>query len=114
MKLTEVIDALSLEVLTPNVPLDREVVGGYCGDLLSDVLATARAGEIWITIQRHINTVAVAKVTGIAAIIVCKGMRPNDDVLAKAETDGVPLLSTRERAFEVAGRVYRLLFPEGR
>ncbi|RLC88451.1 MAG: hypothetical protein DRI37_05215 [Chloroflexi bacterium] len=114
MRLNELVDLLALEHLTPAVSLDRPVTGGYCGDLLSDVLASARPDEVWITIQRHINTVAVAKVTGIAAIIVCKGIRPNDDVIHKAEEDGIVLLSARESAFEVAGRVHRLLFPEGR
>jgi len=114
MKLAEVVDALSLEALTPDVPLDREVRGGYCGDLLSDVLASARAGEVWITIQRHINTVAVAKVTGICAILLCKGIRPNSEVIQKATSEGIPLFSSHESAFNVAGRLHRLLFPEGR
>jgi len=114
MQLAELVDALRFEVLTPTVPLVGTVTGGYCGDLLSDVLASARTGEIWVTIQRHINIVAVAKVVGIPAIVICKGIRPSQGVIDKAAGDGIALLSSRESAFETAGRVHRLLFPEGR
>ncbi len=114
MQISELVDALRLESLTPSVPVDGAVTGAYCGDLLSDVLASARAGEVWITIQRHINVVAVAKVVGIPAIVICKGIRPNQEVIDKAAADGIALLSSRESTFEVAGRMHRLLFPEGR
>lgn len=114
MRISELVDALHLEVLTPPVSLDGTVMGGYCGDLLSDVLASARADEVWITIQRHINIVAVAKVVGIPAIVICKGIRPNQGVIDKATADGIAILSCQDSAFEVAGRVHRLLFPEGR
>ncbi len=114
MRIAELVDALRLEVLTPTVPLAGAVAGGYCGDLLSDVLASARADEVWVTIQRHINIVAVAKVVGIPAIVICKGIRPGREVIDKAAADGIALLSCRESAFEAAGRIHRLLFPEGR
>jgi hypothetical protein len=38
---------------------DSEVAGGYTSDLLSDVMAHAKAGDVLITIQSHKNTVAV-------------------------------------------------------
>ncbi len=113
MQLSELRDSLALEVLTP-IPQGCSVEGGYCGDLLSDVLASAKPNDLWITIQRHINVVAVAKVVGIPAILICKGIRPDAEVLKKAEAEGIAILSSHEAAFEIAGKVYRLLFPEGR
>ena len=112
MRLTELVSALRLLVLTPQVSLDQEVRGVYCGDLLSDVLASARPGDIWVTIQRHINTVAVAKVAGIPAILVCKGIKPNKEVIDKATEDGIAILSAQEPVFAVAGQLYWLLFGE--
>ncbi len=113
MQLNKLKDVLALEALTP-IPPGCSVEGGYCGDLLSDVLASAKPNDLWITIQRHINVVAVAKVVGIPAILICKGIRPDEEVLKKAETEGLAILSTHEAVFEIAGKVYRLLFPEGR
>ncbi len=112
MQLDELAAALDLTVLTPAVALDRDVTGGYCGDLLSDVLASARPDDLWITIQRHVNIVAVAKVVGIPAILIGKGLIPGQDVIAKASAAGIALLSGRPPVFELAGQVYRRLYPE--
>ena len=60
MTISEIIKTLDLEVLSGNELLGSEVTGGYAGDLLSDVLANAEVGNLWITIQIHQNIVAVA------------------------------------------------------
>jgi len=112
MRLDEIVRALGLEILTPVADLSRTVDNGYTGDLLSDVLAGARSGDLWTTIQRHANVVAVAKVTGIAAIVIAGGARPSGDVLQKAEAEGVPILATPDPLFAITGRIHRLLFPE--
>ncbi len=62
MKLSEVAKALSLRVEAGESELDKEVTGGYVGDLLSHVMAKARKGDIWVTVQAHQNIVAVAVV----------------------------------------------------
>ncbi|MGC9529579.1 MAG: DRTGG domain-containing protein [Candidatus Bipolaricaulaceae bacterium] len=101
---------LGLEVLTPG-PLEREIGWGYCSDLLSDVLGHARAGDLWITHQRHMNVVAVAKLKELAAILCVRSLRPAPEVVERARREGVPLLVAEQEAFEVAGRVHRLLAP---
>ncbi len=112
MRLDKLAAALGLAVLTPAVALDRNVSGGYCGDLLSDVLASARPDDLWITIQRHVNIVAVAKVTGIPAILIGKGLIPHQDVIDKASAAGIAVFSGQQPVFELAGRVYRQLCPD--
>lgn len=62
MKLKEVVEKLNLEVKTGLDRLDNEVTGGYAGDLLSDILANGKEGNLWITLQIHQNIVAVASV----------------------------------------------------
>lgn len=108
MRLAELVQALSLEPLVLADP-DRTVRWGFCSDLLSDALAHAREGDVWITHQRHLNVVAVAKVTGVAAVVCVRGLRPTGDVVSAADREGVTFLVAREDAFEVAGRLFRLL-----
>jgi len=60
MTLGEVVKALNLEVRTGQDQMDREVRGGYVSDLLSDVIAGAKEGDLWVTLQLHQNIVAVA------------------------------------------------------
>lgn len=111
MRLTELTKLLDLEVLTTGVDIECEVRSGYVSGLLSDVLAKAKEGDLWITIQRHQNIVAVAKVTSLAGILLAGGVRPSPDLLAKAEQVGVPILATGDSSFVAAGKLYRLLFP---
>ena len=112
MRLDELVTALGLTVLTPAVSLEHAVSGGYCGDLLSDVLASAHPDDLWITIQRHVNIVAVAKVVGIPAILIGKGFVPHQDVIDKASAAGIAILSGPQPVFELAGRVYQQLCPD--
>jgi hypothetical protein len=88
--------------------LDREVTGGYCGDLLSDVMANAKKGDMWLTIQSHQNIVAVAVLREIAAIVLVNGRTPEEETKKKAQAEGIPILSCTAPAFETAGRLYRL------
>ncbi|MBN2538380.1 serine kinase [candidate division WOR-3 bacterium] len=106
MKLGEVVARLGLELVGQTGRLDREVTGGYASDLLSDVMANAREGNVWVTLQIHQNVVAVATLKELAGIIIVNGRKPEPEVLAKAEQEGVPVMLTGMPAFEVAGRLY--------
>jgi len=50
--------------------LEREVRGGCAGDLLSEVLARAEAGDLWVTVLAHANTVAVAAMKELAGMVL--------------------------------------------
>ena len=112
MTLRDIVDALNLDVLTDGVDLDRPVKNGYTCDLLSAVLASAQEGDLWITIQRHQNIIAVAKVSSLSGIILAGGIRPADEVIRKAEEEGIPLFSTKDLCFTASGRLYKFLSPE--
>ncbi len=86
----------------------REVTGGYVSDLLSDVIAHAREGDVWITLQRHVNIVAVARLKGLAGVVLVGGREPDADTVARAGEEHVPLVVTPLAAFEAAGRLYQL------
>jgi len=76
MKLEEINRQLTLETRTRIAKLSVEVTGGYASDLLSCVMAKARAGNVWITLQSHPNIVAVASLLNLAGIIITEGMTP--------------------------------------
>ena len=108
MKLQEVVNSLSLEIKTEGVDLDREVTGGYVSDLLSDVMGNAKDGEIWITLQLHLNIVAIASLKGLSAILLVNNRVPDIDTLQKAVAEKIPILTSPLSAFELAGRLYAL------
>jgi serine kinase of HPr protein (carbohydrate metabolism regulator) len=110
MLLKSVIDKLDLELVTRGVDVhDREVRWAYTSDLLSDVMAGATAGDLWLTIQRHLNIVAVAKLNDLGGIVLAKGIVPSPEVLDKAEKEGIPILVSKLPLFELSGVLYELL-----
>jgi hypothetical protein len=89
--------------------LDADVTGGYTSDLLSDVIANSKEGNLWITLQIHQNTIAVAKLKDLAGIIIVNNRKPDEDTLKKAEGENVPILCSNDMAFEVSGKLYELI-----
>jgi len=108
MTLQELIGKLSLEVLTQDADLGRDVTGGYVSDLISDVIGSAREGHVWITFQVHMNIVAAASLKNLSGIILVNSRTPDEATLAKAVQEKVPVMTTPLPAFEVVGRLYDL------
>ena len=105
MKLSSIIDELSLEIVTGTELEEREVEGVYIGDLLSIVMSKAERNNLWITIQTHINIVAVATLVDLAGIIIVEGMEIEKDAIEKAKEVGIPLLKSNLSAFDVASKL---------
>ena len=106
MTVTDVAARLGGAVVGTSAAVTRDVLGGYASDLLSDVMANAQEGDAWITMQRHVNTVAVAQLKGLAAIVIVNGRQPEADLLARAAEHGVAVVTTPLAAFDAAGRLY--------
>lgn len=108
MKVEEIQRRLQLEIAAGEKGLDKEVTSGYCGDLLSDVMANAEPGALWFTIQSHQNIVAVAVLRELAGIILVNGRVPDEDTKAKAEEEGIPILISPRPSYHLAGQLYGL------
>jgi hypothetical protein len=108
MTLGEIVQALGLEVRACSDQMERAVEGGYVSDLLSDVIAGAKEGDLWVTLQLHQNIVAVAFLNNLAGIVIVGGRQPDPDTLEKAEDQGVPIMVTSLPAYVVAGRLYEM------
>jgi hypothetical protein len=109
MKLRELATRLELHCLTPEVPpAADEITGGYVSDLLSDVLANAPKGGVLVTVQVHLNVIAIAVHAELAGVIFALDRVPDETVQAKAVEEGIALYTTKASAFDVVGRLYEL------
>jgi hypothetical protein len=109
MTLQEVIDDLRLTALTEPIEFDKIVpTTGYTSDLLSCVMAGAKVQGLWVTLQAHMNIVAVAKLLDLCAIIITEGAQPDEATVKKANEQGVPLLSTPLPTFAIVGKLWEL------
>ena len=107
MQLLDALSAIDAKVLTSDTdPATLECSGAYVSDLLSDVMGHAEDGQVWLTIMRHLNVVAVASLRGLPAVIFTCGVRPDDAVIVKAEEEGLLLATTPLKNFEAAGKLY--------
>ncbi|MGA3208223.1 MAG: serine kinase [Syntrophales bacterium] len=109
MDLESIVKALNLQVRSGEDKLNAEIRGGYSGDLLSDVMANSKEGDVWITRQVHQNIVAVATLKEHAGIILVHGSEPAKDTLEKAVKGGVPIMVSDLPGFELTGRLYALI-----
>jgi hypothetical protein len=109
-RLSLFLDKISGSNMTPSIDISNvEIDGGYVSDLLSDVMGSAQPKQVWITIMKHLNVIAVASMTGIPCIVFAKDSKPDEVVIKKAIEEGICLFCSDMPVFELAGILYLLL-----
>jgi predicted transcriptional regulator len=106
VNVNEFVKLFNMHVAAGQNGLDREIQGGYCGDLLSDVMANAPIGCVWLTVQAHQNIVKVAVLREMAAIVLTGGQTPDQETVERATQEGIPILLWPDSAFDLAGQAY--------
>ncbi len=113
MIVRELQEKLNLTLFSGESGLNRTIDGGYVSDLLSDVMGHAEMGNVWVTLQTHKNIMAIASLKELAAIILVKGLTPEEDCLKQSNEEGIPILGTTEQTFEITGKLYAELMVNG-
>lgn len=108
MTVKELTEKLNLKILVEG-DSDRDVTGGYSGDLLSWVMGRAAAGDCWMTVMGNINAVAVAVLADCSCIVLTENAALDEDAKARAEMQGVTILSTEKNAFTLSTELGKLL-----
>lgn len=103
-----IVGALGLKVLAGGSNLGQPVRGGYASDLLSCVMAVAKTGYIWVTVQGHPNVVAVASLLDLAAVLVSEESPVEPVTIQRAEEKGIPLLATAHDTFTAVAKLAQL------
>jgi len=102
VKVSDLAEKLALKPVAGEKGMDRTVKKGYCGDLLSEVMANAPEGSVWLTVQSHQNIVAVAVLKEMAAIIMTSEISPDPDTCEKADEENIPIFMWPESSFDLA------------
>ncbi len=105
MKVSELRTLLAARDLTPGLTEDREVTCGYTCDLLSWVMAHGDEGMAWVTVQTHLNVVAVAVLAEMACIVLPEDIVMEGDSLRKAVDEGMSVMSSPMPAYEICGKM---------
>ncbi len=105
MTVSELKTLINAETLTPEIPGDREITCGYTCDLLSWVMAHGDEGMAWVTVQTHLNVIAVAVLSDMACVVLPEDIRMEEEPLRKAKDEGMTVLTSPLTAFEICGRL---------
>ncbi len=107
MKLSQIVDHCSLKEVV--FLSDEDIKNGYCGDLMSDVIAHADNESIWVTVQAHKNSIAVALIKDIKAIIFTNDVEISQELKEKAKEEKINLFKSEKNSFQICGLLYQLL-----
>ena len=108
MLVSEVIDKLGLTVFSGEEKLDIEVTDGFISDMLSDVMAQAKKGSLWVTNQTHENVLAVLFFKSLAGVILPGGLRLDKAAARKAREKKLIVLLSELSAFQIVGQLYNI------
>ena len=109
MTVKEISEKLSLTLVAGESGLCKEVKGCHIGDLLSLVMSKAQAGDAWITVQTHLNVLAVAELNEAACIIIPEGISVDAATVEKAIEKEISVLVSSMTAYELCWKMHELL-----
>ncbi len=102
LQVKSVVEKLQLEIIAGAGGLETEVNGMYIGDLLSWVMANIDKGNCWVTIQTHVNVIAVALLGEASCVIIPENAEIDENTIEKANAENIPLLRSSLSAYEIA------------
>ncbi|QXM05743.1 DRTGG domain-containing protein [Crassaminicella indica] len=108
MQVKNLIEKENFKLITNDKDISKEIKGLYCCDLLSWVMSHAKAGDAWITVQTHMNIVAVASLLDISCIIIPESIEIDKETIDKANEENIPILSTNLNSYEIFCKMHEL------
>ena len=106
MKLSEVKEILSAEVVAGEEFLDREVKSAFGSDLMSDVLAFVKDQSLLLTGLMTGQVIRTAEMLDIKAIVFVRGKKPTEDMVELAKEYSMVLLTTDFTLYPSCGKLY--------
>lgn len=105
MKISDLCSSLGAVVYSSG-DMERKIGGLITGDLLSFIMAEAREGWAWVTIQVHLNVAAVAVLKDVPFILIASGRKPEKNLVERCEEEGISLAGTDLSSYEACGRLW--------
>ncbi len=112
MTIAELASLIEAENVTASLPMEREITCGYTCDLLSWVMAHGEEGMAWVTVQTHMNVVAVAVLADMACVILPESIDMPRESVEKAAAEGLVILKSPLTAYAICGRMAARQVPE--
>ncbi len=106
MKISEIKDILKATVEAGGNDLDRHIVAGGGADLMEDILSAVAKESVLLTGLTDEKVLRTAEISGVGAIVIVRGKKPDKHFIELAKTCKIPLLLTHYSLFVASGRLY--------
>ena len=108
MNIQELVSKTHWQLDTPQLDQTKEVTGAYCGDLLSWVMGRGNAGDAWITVQVHVNVLAVAVLREFSCVVIADNAAVTNEFIQRAADEGLVILESKLPSYETAVKLHDL------
>ena len=105
MKLKDLVELLDAEIVVGQEQSDLSFEFCTASDLMSDILRGPVSGSILITGLNNTQVIRASVIANVAAIILVRKKRPDEDLVARAREHGLPLVRTPYTMFTVCGKL---------
>lgn len=106
MKISDIKEIISAEVVCNADGLEREVFTACGSDMMSDVLAFVKEQAALLTGLVNPQVVRTAEMMDMHCIIFVRGKRPTLDMIEMAEDRDMVMLCTELEMFTACGKLY--------
>lgn len=106
MKLLEICDILSAEVLCGQEHLDWEICAACGSDFMSDVLAYVKDQALLLTGLVNPQVIRTADMVEIKCVCFVRGKVPGEEILALARSRNIVVMTSPLRMYTACGLLY--------
>ena len=114
MKISDIIQILDAQLLTPGADLEKEVHTACGSDMMSDVLAFVKEQAVLLTGLVNPQVVRTAEMMDMKVIVFVRGKVPGDAILDLARELDIVVLKTELEMFTSCGKLYQAGLRGGR
>ena len=111
MDIQQILPLIKGKLLTEGSDTSRSISSGYACDLLSWVMARGKKDMAWVTVQTHLNVIAIASLHEMSCVIMPENIKMEENSLKKAKEEGIAVISSPLSAYALCGILYQQGIP---
>jgi len=114
MKIKDIAEILSADVLSSGANLEHEVHTACGSDMMSDVLAYVKDQAVLLTGLNNPQVVRTAEMMDMVCVVFVRGKVPDRSLIDMAEEKNIEILATDKTMFVACGLLYEKGLRESR
>ena len=108
MQVKEFVEKTGFKVYASQEALEKEITGVFVGDLLSWVMGNCEENQVWITVQSHLNIVAVSALKEISCLVIAHGAEVEEETINKAIEENIAICTSDLSAYDICKKCAEL------